>query len=370
MNTITFNDNRTQVQVEGGTIISELVDAAYANNTQVVTANCNCVGVMGALLGGGYSRMMGERGFMVDNVLSLRVVLASGELVDVTPTSHPDLWWALRGAGANFGIVTSAVFRAFPTAPAQNGAWLGSLIFADDQLEDVVAAINNLTLTSKMAIFLYYATTGAPDYTPAIIVFPFYLGNNTAEARQAFAPVLDIGPESDGTTFTPYNEVNEGSDSFCVAGNRKVSYGAAEDQLDPATWRAIWNEYTSFVDRYGGEAVGNSTVLMEAYSLGTAEQLGDSSSAYAWRSTNRFNTVAIAWYADQGLDAPANAWAGQIREHWRSTSGLQTNATYINFAFGDETLEDIYGGNVGRLQQLKGVYDPDNHFGQFFPLDG
>ncbi|KAJ5257193.1 hypothetical protein N7478_013297 [Penicillium angulare] len=373
MNQININAARTSIEVGGGAIVSEVIDAAYKKNTQVVTPNCNCVGIMGAMLGAGYSRFMGDSGFVIDNVLSFRVVLASGESVTVSPSSHPDLWWAMRGAGGNFGIVVSATFKAYPTLEAQNGAWVGNLVFSDEKIEQVVSAVNNLKLTSKMAIFFYFANIGAPNYTPIFMVTPFYLsgGNTTAamaEARRAFASVLNLGPLEDTTTWTPYNEVNAGSDTFCVSGSRKVSYGAGLAQLDPATWRTIYTNYSNFLIDNGGDNVANSLVLMEAYSLQAAEENGDFSSAYAWRSTNRFNTVAIAWYTDDSLDEAANAWAGEVRDNWRATSGLRSNSTYINFAFGDETLEDIYGSNVPLLRGLKTLYDPKNKFGQFFPL--
>ena len=313
--------------MQGGTIISELVDAAYDNNAQVVTGNCNCIGVMGALLGGGYSRLMGKHGFMVDNVLSLNIVTGFGVSKTITASADPDLWFALRGAGANFAIVTSAVMKAYPTPQAQNGAWLGPLIFSPDSIEALVTAINGLTLTPEMAIFLYYATSGAPDYTPAVIAFPFYLGSE-ASGRSAFASIFAVHPITDGTTWTPYNHVNDGSVNFCALGGRKPSYGAAAAQLDPATWRTLWNEYTAFLNTNGGDKVGNSTILIEAYSLGVAQTAGDSSSAYAWRSTNRFNMVVIAWYNDASFDATGTSWAAGIRDLLRNTGGLPEDPTY------------------------------------------
>lgn len=314
--------------MQGGVIISELVNAAYENNAQVVTGNCDCVGVMGALLGGGYGRLMGKRGFMVDNVLSMNLITAYGTVTTVSASSHPNLWFALRGAGANFGIVTSAVMKSYPTPQEENGAWLGALVYTPDKIEALVSAISNLPLSPLMAIFMYYATTGAPDYTPAVIAFPFYLGDETA-GRAAFNSIFQVGPVSDTTAFTPYNKVNSGSGPFCASGGRKPSYGAATDKLDPATWRNIWNEYTNFLATNGPDKVGNSTVLMEAYSLGAAEKRGDESSAYAWRSTNRFNMVTIAWYADADLDPAGEAFGSKVRDQLRSTGGLPGNPTYV-----------------------------------------
>jgi FAD binding domain len=329
LNQVTFNNDKTQVTVQGGTIISELVDAAYGNGVQVVTGNCNCIGVMGALLGGGYGRLMGEYGFMIDNVLSINVVTASGLAQTVTASSNPDLWFALRGAGANFAIVTSAVMKAYPTPQAENGAWLGALIYSPDSIEALVSAINDLPLSPQMAIFMYYATTGPPNYTPAVIAFPFYLGNATA-GRTAFGPVFKVGPLADSTAWTPYNEVNAGSGPFCVPGNRKPSYGAAAAKLNPATWRTIWDEFNDFLTTNGVDKVGNSTVLVEAYSLGAAEAKGDASSAYAWRSVNRFNMVATAWYKDASFDPVAEAFGSKVRDLWRSTGSLPQHPTYVD----------------------------------------
>lgn len=326
LNQVTFNTDKTQVTVQGGTIISELVGAAYDNDAQVVTGNCDCVGVMGAMLGGGYGRLMGEYGLMVDNVLSMNLVTAAGTMQTVTASSDPDLWFALRGAGANFAIVTSAVMKSYPTPRAQNGAWLGALIYSPDSIEALVGAINGLTLSPKMAIFMYYATSGAPDYNPVVIVLPFYLGS-AADGRSAFDPVLQVGPLVDNTAWTPYNQVNAGSGPFCVPGDRKPSYGAAAAQLDPATWRTIWNEFNHFVTTNGGDKVGNSTVLMEAYSLDAAKAKGDESSSSTWRSTNTFNMVATAWYKDASFDPVAQAFGSKIRDLMRNTGNLPGNPT-------------------------------------------
>lgn len=317
--------------MQGGTIISELVGAAYDHDAQVVTGNCNCIGVMGALLGGGYSRLMGKHGFMVDNVLSIKMVDAYGVLRTVSVSSERELWFALRGAGANFGIVTSAVLKSYPTPRAENGAWLGPLVYSPDSIEALVTAVNDLVLSPLMAIFLYYATTGPPSYTPAVIAFPFYLGNATA-GRAVFDSIFQVGPISDGTTWTPYNMVNAGSGTFCAPGGRKPSYGAATTKLDPGTFRSIWNEFNDFLSKNGPGKVGNSSVLMEAYSLGLADTLGDESSAYAWRSTNRFNLVATAWYADAVFDPVGEAFGSKIRNLLRSTGGLSGNPTYVDIA--------------------------------------
>ena len=302
--------------------MSEIIDAAYGNGTQVPVGNCNCIGVLGATLGGGYGRLMGLYGFGVDNILSLNVVTSEGRAINVRP-EDTDFWWALRGAGANFAIVTSATMKAYPVPTAQNGAWLGPLIFTEDKLETLVQAINDLDLLPPMAIFLYLATTGPPTNTPTVIAIPFYLGNET-QGRSAFSSILAIGPSVDQTSWTPYNLINAGSESLCVKGGRKPSYGALMGQLDPTTWRSIWNQFNSFLKNPGTE---NTSVLVECYSLDKAMSFGDASSSYAFRSTGKYNAVVNTWYSDQNLDSVAEAFGSSVRDAWRSTDQLSSNST-------------------------------------------
>jgi FAD/FMN-containing dehydrogenase len=114
-------------------------------------------------------------GFGVDNFLSVNLVTAHGDAI-ILDASKEDLWWALPGSRSNFGIVTSAKMKAYPAAMANNTHWLGPLIFTEDKIESLIWAIDDLHLKPEMAMLMYYATTGSPDYGPIIIAFPFYVG--------------------------------------------------------------------------------------------------------------------------------------------------------------------------------------------------
>ena len=95
---------------------------------------------------------MGLYGLGVDNLQALNVITPDGKAITVTPKDNTDLWWAMRGAGPNFGIVTSAVMNSYPVSANGPQAWLGPLIFTLDKLELVVQAINDLTLDPEMAL--------------------------------------------------------------------------------------------------------------------------------------------------------------------------------------------------------------------------
>jgi hypothetical protein len=318
---VTFDSGITEVRIGGGAIIEDVIAAAYAVNAQVVTGNCNCVGTLGAALGGGYGNLMGMKGFSVDNILSMNVVLANGSLVTITPADK-DLFWALRGAGPNFGIVTSAIMKAFYVPQAESTAWFGGLFFNESNLEAVAQGIQNLTLTPNMSIFQYYTTTGAPDYTPTILVTPFYHGSE-ADGRAAFASILAIGPYADTTSVLSYPEWNLGSAGFCTKGGRKPSYGAGFDVMVPSVWRQIWNEYVAFTKL---PSAGNSVILLEVYSLEVARTINSPPASFPNRDV-RFNAVVIPWYNSSDMDAVAQTFGSSVRDLWRSSSGLPVNRT-------------------------------------------
>ena len=148
--------------IGGGAKVSETIDAAEAADVIIVTGDCNVIGTLGAALGGGYGNMMGTCGYGADNILEMRVVTADGELRTVSDTQEKDLFWAMRGAGPNFGIVASATVKAYPMTKDERSAWAGALIFTDDKLEQIVQALSNIELTSHMVTFMYFASSGPP----------------------------------------------------------------------------------------------------------------------------------------------------------------------------------------------------------------
>lgn len=104
---------------------------------------CDCVGMMGAGLGGGLGRYEGFYGLVSDNIIDAEVVLASGSIITVSPSSHPDLWWGLRGAGHNFGIVTEFTLKIYDY-PASHW-YIAIFVFTQDKLEAMVTEVNKLT---------------------------------------------------------------------------------------------------------------------------------------------------------------------------------------------------------------------------------
>ncbi|KAJ8128233.1 hypothetical protein O1611_g5401 [Lasiodiplodia mahajangana] len=365
LKTITFNKNKTQVTFQAGVTNADMIDAAWENNARVSVSTCNCVSLLGATLGGGLSRTQGTYGLNIDNLISLSVVDANGTKKTVTPKSDPSLWWAMTGAGANFGVVTSATYKSHPIPQAQNTAWTGLVFFDESQLEDVITAINNLTLEPAMQMDFYF-TASPVDGQPAVIFLPFYLGTEEV-GREKFASILDIGPSLDTTEVIAYNTWNSAGDAFCTDGGRKPSYTTGVKTLDPVAWRNVWDEYTSFFDTYAEANL--TTILTECYpSTSAAKSVqSDGSTSYPFRDIKCY-AIAIPWYTSSSIDSAAIAWGEKIRSYWVGSAGTSSPSSYINFAHGDESLSQIYGSSLTKLKQLKKKYDPAGRLNQWFPL--
>lgn len=388
LKTITFNADKTQVTFQAGVTNEDLINAAWDNNARVSASTCNCVSVLGATLGGGLSRTQGVYGLNIDQLISLSVVDAKGTTSTVTPQGNPELWWALTGAGANFGVVTSATYKSHPVPQANNTAWTGLVLFDESKIEEIVAAVDALTLEPEMQMDLYF-TASPVDGLPTVIVLPFYLGTEE-EGREKFASILNIGPTLDGTAVIPYNTWNAAGDPFCTAGGRKPSYTVGLKTMEPAAWRNVWNEYTAFFNEY--EEANLTTILTECYSTAaTAVSVQDNgTSSYPFRDIKCY-AIAIPWYTSPSIDSDALQFGQNVRSYLVDSAGtsspssyvlnptvpfprtkpdLSTNSaySYINFAHGDESLSQIYGSSLPKLQKLKKKYDPTRRLNQWFPL--
>lgn len=308
---------------------------------------------------------MGEVGFGVDNVLSMRVAVASGEILTASPTSNPDLFWALRGAGPNFGIVISATVKARPMPAEGRNAWLMNLFFSPDKLPQVAQAIQDLPLKPEQVVYLVLTNSGPPSNAPAVLVTGFLRQGNDATGRAAFAPLYKLGPISNSSSVAGYEGWNAGNDNFCAREERKPAYSTTINHMKPATWPAIWDLYTKF------QAKGpNSAVLIERYNLTMAQSVPKGSAALqeALRRDVFAQAIVIPWYTDASLDGEAEAFASKVRDIWSYSPSAVANPTYINFAHGDETPEAVYGSSLTRLRELKKKWDPLGAFNQWFPV--
>ncbi|CAO2658605.1 Nn.00g063280.m01.CDS01 [Neocucurbitaria sp. VM-36] len=365
LNKVTISADKKTATIGGGASIGDTIAAANAAGALVISGNCNCVGALGALLGGGYGNLMGEVGFGVDNIISLRVILATGEIVTASKTENTDLFWAFRGAGPNFGIVASATLNALPAAAEDRTAWINNLFFTPDKLTQVAQAVEDLKLTPQQRVYLVLTSSGPPLNEPSILITGFLRKGTEETGRKAFAPFYALGPVSESSAVTTYDHWNDANIGFCTREDRKPAYSSTIKNMSAQKWPQIWELYKGF------QAKGpNTAVLVERYNLTKAisAPVGSAAMNEALRRDAFAQAIVIPWYSDASLDSEAEQFGQKVRALWTRSSTPTNDPTYANFAHGDETLNAIYGSSLAKLKTLKKKYDPSNAFNQWFNI--
>jgi hypothetical protein len=276
----------------------------------------------------------------VDNLILLNLVTATGDMISVSATSHPDLFWAVAGAGPNFGVVTSFTIRTHQP-PDGSSAWASELLFTGDKLEAYISVMNGLNLTEKMVNnwqLIYSPPSSSSSSSNVSAVEPsffisaglIYHTPSDSEARAAWAPIFDLGPYSEITEILEHNHINDGVDPFCVNGGRKPSWHVGLKTLDYATWRKIWDDWVSFVQNTG---LTGTRVLVETYSNYVPRMTGSVATAsYPHRAIN-FHAVFQSVYDDEKWDGAVEELGSRVRALWRSTDGFDVPRTYVPFPF-------------------------------------
>lgn len=253
----------------------------------------------------------------VDNVVSVRLVTANGELLDVSENQNSDLFWAIRGAGPNFGIVTSAVMKTHSLDSLN--IWTGMLVFSPDKLEAYIEAMNNLNLTEKMVN--NWSLAHFPQ--PVIVAGLTYQSDNVEEALQAWKPLFDLGPVQNQTGLVEYAHMNDAVDDFCQDGGRKPTWQVGLETLHYPTWQKIFDEYVDFVAETNQT---NSRILVETYSNYALREIGSEGASYPHRDVN-FHAFVQPIYEDPALDQQADAFGAHVRSLWQSTGGFDPPRT-------------------------------------------
>ncbi|KAL9035358.1 MAG: hypothetical protein Q9214_006618 [Letrouitia sp. 1 TL-2023] len=334
--------------VGGGSVYQQVVNALYAAGRE-----------MSAGLGGGHGRLQGLHGLSIDAMRSLRVVLANGDIVNVSEQENSDLWWGIRGAGQNFGIVIEADFQTVPQV-SQGLFYDVEMVFSDDKLEPVLELMNRQIQNQP------------GELAPTIAVNFVYAGSE-ADGRNYSNPWQQLGP----TTFVeasfnwvdlPSQTANGLIEAQCLKYRYKNTYSVNLEQFDIPTMYSVYHSWSDFLGQHPN--VNASTLLFEVYGQKAVHGVPDPSSAYSSRRFENVLAVLTSWYTDPSLTQAVDAWTSGIRAQMDKTSGYDELYVYQNYAH-SEPLQAIYGYEPWRLQRLEDLkrkYDPRQIFSAYHPI--
>ncbi|KAF2124492.1 FAD-binding domain-containing protein [Dothidotthia symphoricarpi CBS 119687] len=378
--TILSRDGKTAT-VGGGTLQYEITRSLFAKGRYAVTALAECVSVAGPLLGGGHSLLQGQHGYVLDNLVSARVVLASGKSVEASRTKNADLFWALQGAGHNFGILTSFVVKTY-NIPSDWTVY--SLVYTTDKLEALFSLINEFETSSnhrpsKLALTgVFVRIPGIDPNNPVIAYTVAYEGSET-DAEPYAARFKALGPASVSvSTRVNYVELytvtgnNLGSQA-CIRNNNILGAGTSLPAWDLEGTRKA---FTVFGNLTTDSRFSTSITLLENYGMEGVRKVSPELTALAPEERN-YPVLAspILWWDgdDEQTTKDAYAYANAMRD--AMYSGVDRNKykrhCYVNYANGEETKPEMYGYESWRMQRLaklKAEWDPMNKFGFYNPI--
>jgi FAD/FMN-containing dehydrogenase len=357
MRGVRVDPERRVAHVRGGSLLRDLDEAAQAFGLACPVGVVGHTGVAGLTLGGGMGRLQRRYGFSVDSMLAVELVTADGRVVRVSGDEHPELFWGMRGAGPNFGVVTAFEFRLHPVGPDVTH---GSLLFPTERAREVAGAYGQAAAAEPQEIFLsmVFGLAGeehdlGPDMLgrPIVWIAATHAGS-LDDAERDLAPLRALAPLRDTIARRPYLAVQTANDEAMAWGKRFYMKGGFVDDLGDDAVDAC-------VERAADQPGGCSISLWAQG--GAIGRVLPESMAFTGREAAFWLGVESFW-VDPSQDAAHVGWGRRTMD---ALTPFTTAGHYVNdmVESGDDVVRSIYGdAKYRRLVNLKREWDPDNVF--------
>lgn len=340
---------RRRVHAQGGVLWGEFDRETQVYGLATTGGTVNDTGIAGLTLGGGIGWLMGTYGLSCDNLVSADLVTADGKAITASATEHPDLFWALRGGGGNFGVVTSFEYQLHPVAQML----AGMVIYPRSQARDVLRAHRDFSQSAPDEAVTIAAMMTAPDGAP-VIAIPMSYNGPLADGERVLAPLRRLG--------TPLlDDVGP------------KSYVAVQNILDPAAfphgmaryWKSSFlkdpgDNVLDLAFEYAEQMASPHSVLLLYLMHGAASRVPTEATAFGLRDT-LWNLDVIGQWMEAASAEQHIRW---VRDCWGALEPHATGGVYVNHLGADEPerVRAAYGKNYERLVQAKQQYDPTNFF--------
>jgi FAD/FMN-containing dehydrogenase len=349
-------DNRT-AWIGGGARASDVLAVTDPLGLAAVTGSCGAVGMAGLTLGGGYGALTGRFGLALDNLLAAEVVLADGRIVTAKDDSEEELFWALRGGGGNFGVVTAMQHRLHDLS----GIRSGMLLFPFAEAKAVFEGCAEIATSAPDALSVQLGLAFGPDGTPVVMVVPSWCGR-PEEGEARLAPFSRLGtPLANTVSAMPYGGRLAIFEPFIVNGRRTFIETCWLPRFDSASIAAS-------IQAIAAAPSPGSAIFTHEF-RGAATRVPVEATAFGLRRDHVLVEI-IAWLAD-GTDEREE----QRHRQWALASRRALDAGahpggYPNLLGpGDpDRVAKSYGPNAERLSRAKQHYDPANVFCSTIPL--
>ena len=348
MKSVRVDPVRRTARAEPGLTLGELDRDCQRFGLATPTGIVSATGIAGLTLGGGIGWLGGKHGLACDNLLSVDIVTADGKLLSVGPTEHPDLFWAVRGAGANLGVVTSFEYRLHEVGPVL----AGSVAWPLAQAKRVLRFYEEFAGGCPDELSANAAFATADDGAPVLAIAVAWTGSLDA-GRQALKPLRSCEhPLADAIAPMGYVDLQRGGDAAFPRGRRHYWKAGFLRRLDPETIDVL-------VHFAATQPTPHSMIALQQMH-GAAARVPPAETAFAHRH-EQWDCMALTQWDGPADDERSIRWTRALYD--RLEPHLE-RAVYVNDLGEDEgdRVRAAYGTNYDRLATVKAKYDPDNFF--------
>lgn len=358
MNGVRIDPEEKTVRVEGGCTWGDVDHATHAFGLATPSGVISTTGVGGLTLGGGHGYLTRKYGLTIDNLLEADVVLADGSLVTASEENHPDLFWALRGGGGNFGVVTSFKFKLHPV----NTVYGGPMFWPLDKAREVLEWYREFSPQAPRDLYGFFAFLRVPPAEPFpaevhdenVCGIVWCYAGDLQEAESVFQPIRSrFGkPAVDLAGPIPYPTLQSMHDELYAPGMQWYWKGDFIREID---------------DEAVAEHLKHGTKLPTTHSTmhlypvdGAVHDTKPEETAFSYRDVH-WSMVIAGVDPDPSKQEQITQWA---RSYWEAIHPYSAGGSYQNFMMeeGPDRVRASYGDNYERLARVKAKYDPDNFF--------
>ncbi|MBI1851117.1 MAG: FAD-binding oxidoreductase [Planctomycetes bacterium] len=347
-----------RVTVEGGALLADLDAATQAHGLAVPLGINSTTGVAGLTLGGGFGWLSRKLGLTIDNLVSAEVVTAAGKTVHASASDHADLFWALRGGGGNFGVVTRFEFQLHPVGP---DVLSGLIVYPMSEAKSVLRQYREFAANASEELSVWTVLRLAPPlpFLPAnvhgkgVVILALCHAGDPKKGEALIAPLRKFGkPVGEHVGVQPYVAWQKAFDPLLATGARNY-------------WKS--HNFTTLADglfdaviQYAGTLPSPQCEIFFGAIGGATARPAPDSAAYANRDAQFVMNVHGRW-DNAADDTRCIGWA---RDFFKASTPFASRGVYVNFLTADETdrVSAAYGANYDRLAKVKRQYDPENLF--------
>jgi FAD/FMN-containing dehydrogenase len=358
MANVRVDTEKKRAYVEPGATLANFDQAVQAHGLATPVGINSTTGISGLTVGGGFGWLTRKYGMTIDNLVSADVISAEGKKIRASENDNADLFWAIRGGGGNFGIVTQFEFDLHAVGPE---ILAGLLVFPFDQARQALRQYREFVASAPEELSVWVVLRQAPPlpFLPEdvhgreVVVFAIFYAGDIKEGERVIEPLRSFGDaHGEHIGVQPYTEWQQAFDPLLTPGARNY-------------WKS--HNFTELSDgaldvmiEYAGGLPSPQCEIFIGHIAGAANRIPANAMAYGHRDTKFVLNVHGRW-DDEAQDESCIAWA---REFFNASAPFASAGAYVNFMTEEEgdRIEAAYGPNYDRLVQIKRKYDPENVF--------